>query len=44
MKKFQGDQEATLSAEIELISTTETKKRETNRAPISLQFQVFVER
>lgn len=40
IKKFQGDQEATLSAEIDLISTVDTKKRETNKAPISLQFQV----
>lgn len=41
MKKFQGDQEATLSAEIELITTTEAKKQ-TSRPPISLQFQVWI--
>lgn len=40
LKKFQGEQEATLSAEIDLISTTDAKKRDANKAPISLQFQV----
>eukprot|EP01134_Creolimax_fragrantissima_P003447 CFRG3447T1 len=40
IKKFEGDREATLSAEIELVPTTDREKRVTNKAPISMQFQV----
>lgn len=39
IKKFPGQTELSLSAEVELISTTNDKKN-TTRAPIQMEFQV----
>eukprot|EP00123_Amoebidium_parasiticum_P000055 comp10141_c0_seq1/m.4977 comp10141_c0_seq1/g.4977 ORF comp10141_c0_seq1/g.4977 comp10141_c0_seq1/m.4977 type:complete len:434 (-) comp10141_c0_seq1:85-1386(-) len=40
MKKLPGESEVQLSAEIDLIVTTEKRERQVNKAPIKMQFQV----